>query len=178
MTSRNQQNGDSSSKNWGNRPKAMDVWGQVGVSMKVANYAAKLANHDPNMSRRIRRNLLIEEIIPRLQEKRNAATRRAQDATKRATALTKAAELKRQEAHKKMKCDNVDKADLLALKAYYLEKEAEKLWNEADTYIALATLAQDEEDEARHELARLVIPHRTSHPFDEETVNNWEDEEE
>jgi hypothetical protein len=47
---------------WGKLPAATKHWGEVGISMRVANQMFEIASHDPGAQRRIRINLLREDI--------------------------------------------------------------------------------------------------------------------
>lgn len=96
------------SNNWAELPSGMSVWGEVGASLAIANHAARLAEHDHTLQRRIRRNLLLEQ-IEKDHEKAVRFDRQAERHQKRAAAKIKAADRKLQSA-RTIQIDNGEEA--------------------------------------------------------------------
>lgn len=162
---------------WGKLPAFTNGWGEVGVSLTFANRAALLAQNDPTMQRRIRRNSLMDQIDMHQKEALRLQREAKHDQTRAAGIL--------KDADKKLLCANkmrgahdkavselsgasrennakdiqqtriLNKKTRLESQAKLLQKQAATLLEEADKLYAKSLKSSNKEETARFELAQL-----------------------
>lgn len=163
---------NKSQQQWGKLPGPCDYWGEVGISMALANRAANIAERDPTLQRRIRRNLLLEKIencqTKALSLEKEANRKRKQAATKERAAekkmiSTDARGCSKQVSEGIVETKSWDKKNdrkrvRLENEAAKLQQEAATLLKEADGLFGDASTFRNEEATAQSELAQLERP--------------------
>jgi len=160
----------------------MSVWGEVGVGLAMANRTARLAENDPWVQRRIRRNLLMEQIetyhneAVRLQREEERHRKRAAAKVKAANRVllsvsklcanaddeavlqhTGASERSKTKKDRQQMQSHSKKARLES-QAALLQKQAAAILKEADKLSKQALRSKTKEESARRELAYLERP--------------------